>query len=549
MIHVSQYPAGTRFAAGLGVATALPDMDFETYSEAGFLWDEEVRKWKAPPGASKGSKGLGVVGVANYAQHPTTEVLSLSYNLKRGEGTKRWRPGMPLPYDLIEHVRTLQLIEAHNSGFEWWIWNSVCVPRYGWPPLYIGTLRCSMAKARANGLPGKLAAASDVLNLSIKKDAAGEALLKLLSVPQNPTKANGGVKRITQDMMPEKWEALYNYNDTDIAAESELSAWCPDLEGEELQFWITDQVINRRGVHVDKPSLLACVSIVEQCLARFDAELCALTGGAVERASQLERLKGWLVQWGVYMGDGRGTMDDDAITAKLATLQPHPPGQYYPPRRALELRQLVGSASVKKVFAMRNQISIWDRLHDLFNYWGARTGRPTGEGPQPTNLPKAGPPVYRCGCGKFHGTHATNCPWCGMPVAKRKKAEWSAEAVEDCLTVIRTGSLETVQHYFGDAMLAVSGCLRGLFCAAPGHDLVASDFSAIESVVTACLAGEDWRVDMFHTHGKNYEMAAAQISGVPFAEFMAHAGYDVTKPEWWNIKPEPGHSHHPLRQT
>jgi hypothetical protein len=97
-------------------------------------------------------------------------------------------------------------------------------------------------------------------------------------------------------------------------------------------------------------------------------------------------------------------MDEEAIEAKLATLPPHPPGKHYPPRRALELRQLAGSASVKKVFAMANQISSRDRLHDLFNYHGARTGRPTGEGPQPTNLPKAGPPVYRCKGGRHAGT-------------------------------------------------------------------------------------------------------------------------------------------------
>lgn len=547
MTHVSEYPAGTRFAAGLGVSTVLPDLDFETYSAAGYVWLPDTKKWTGPPGAPKNGKGLGVVGVAVYAEHPSTEILSLSYNLKDGRGVRRWRPGMALPYDLIEHVRAHGLLEAWNSGFEWWIWNLVAVPRHGFPPLNIWQLRCAMAKARANGYPGKLAAAGSVMGLQIQKDAGGDALLKLFSMPQTPTKANGGRTRIRPEDDPEKAEKLYSYNDTDIATEAEASAHCPDLEGEELDFWLADQLINRRGVHIDAESLRACAAIVSQCLERFDAELCALTGGQVERASQLERLKGWLSGQGVYMADGPGAMDDDAITARLAKLPPHPPGAYYPARRALELRQLVGSASVKKVFAMNNQLSSWNRLHDLFNYHGARTGRPTGEGPQPTNLPKAGPPVYKCVCGKYHGTHAKICPWCSMPVAPRKRAEWTAEAVEDCLSVIRTKSLEAVQWFYGDAMLAVSGCLRGLYTAAPGYDLIASDFSAIESVVTAALAGEDWRMDMFHTHGKNYEMAAAQISGIPFAEVMAHAGYDVNAPEWWT-KPATG-PHHPTRQT
>jgi hypothetical protein len=53
------------------------------------------------------------------------------------------------------------------------------------------------------------------------------------------------------------------------------------------------------------------------------------------------------------------------------------------------------------------------RLHDLFTFNGARTGRPTGNGPQPTNLPSGGPEVVQCAaCGHFHGTHTAACPWC-----------------------------------------------------------------------------------------------------------------------------------------
>jgi DNA polymerase len=69
---------------------------------------------------------------------------------------------------------------------------------------------------------------------------------------------------------------------------------------------------------------------------------------------------------------------------------------------------------------------------------------------------------------------------------------------------------------------AVGGCLRGLFTAAPGHDLICSDFSAIEAVVIAELAGEAWRQEVFRTHGKIYEMSASKITGIPFEEIMAY---------------------------
>jgi DNA polymerase len=88
-----------------------------------------------------------------------------------------------------------------------------------------------------------------------------------------------------------------------------------------------------------------------------------------------------------------------------------------------------------------------------------------------------------------------------------------SEKVTEVLDVIARRDLTTVEAAYGDAIAAVSGCLRGLFCAAPGHDLICSDFSAIEAVVLAELAGETWRQDVFRTHGKIYETSASKLTG------------------------------------
>lgn len=554
-LHVSQYPAGTQFPAGLGRSTVLPDLDYETFSEAGYFFDEAKNKWHGPPNAAGAKKGLTVVGAANYATHPSTEVLKLAYNLKDGTGHKRWQPGMPPPYDLIEHVRAGHLVEAWNSSFEWWIWNYVCVPKYGWPPLSYLQMRCAQAKARAHCFPGKLELAGSVMDLQVQKDKRGSDLLKKYSVPRQPTAGDPSRRWALLPGTPDD-KAMTEYNDTDIVTEAEASYRCPDLEGEELDFWLADQLINRRGVAVDIGPLHDCAAIVRSCIDTFNAELAQLTGGIVTEASKLPALKAWLSTRGIHMGDGKGAMDEEAIEGAIKKIDAWlvlAPGEpmAHEARRALELRQLVGSASVKKVFAMINTLSPWGRLHDLFNYHGARTGRPTGEGPQPTNLPKAGPRVFRCLCGRHHGGHCQSCPWCGLVVPTgRKPAEWGPEAVEDALTVIKTRNLDTVRAVFGDALLTVSGCLRGLFVAAEGKDLVCSDFSSIEGVVTAALAGEEWRMEMFATHGKAYELSVSKITGTPFAEIMAHAGYDTSLPEWWKDENRKHKGpHHPQRQT
>lgn len=526
---------GTRLVAGLGHSTVLASMDCETYSEAGFEWSEERQRWVQPAGASGTAKGLPLVGAAVYAQHPSTELLTLSYNLKDGTGKHRWRPGLPLPSDLFAYLAAGGLIEAWNAPFEGWIWNEVCTRRYGFPELPLHQLRCVMAKARAWGLPGSLENAARVLGVPIQKDADGKRLLDKFSVPRNPTKSDPR-RRIRPEDDPADAERLYGYCDTDVDAEDEVAARVPDLEGEELEFWLADQAINHRGAHIDLAGVENCCALVDAALERYNAELRTLTGGVVERASEVQKLTGWLGAHGVHMA----SMDEDAVTEALKDVWMPAPAL-----RALQIRQAVGSASVKKVYSMRLKCARGGRIHDLFSYHAARTGRPTGNNPQPTNMPKAGPDVVRCGhdgrtkhaagCGRYHGAHLSACPWCGVMGPPGRKAEWCVEAAEDALEVISWRSLSLLEHYFGDAMLAVSGSLRGLFDATPGRHLVSSDFTAIEAVVTAALAGESWRMEVFRAGTDIYLESISRSTGTPVADMLAHRATTGT--------------HHPLRQT
>jgi DNA polymerase len=72
--------------------------------------------------------------------------------------------------------------------------------------------------------------------------------------------------------------------------------------------------------------------------------------------------------------------------------------------------------------------------------------------------------------------------------------------------------------FYGPSMDAVSDCIRGMLIAAKGNELVACDFSAIEARVLAWLAGQESVLEIFRTHGKIYEHAAASIYRVPIDE-------------------------------
>ena len=529
----------------------MPTMDFELYSEAGFVWvppgvraDKKHGYWTCLPNAPQGKKGISVVGASVYTEHPSTEILTLSYDLCDGRGLRRWRPGLPLPYDLFAHLAAGRPIEAHKAMFERLVWENVAVPKYGFPPLNPYLLRCSMATARVNNLPGALSNLGEVLKVPVRKDADGRRLINKFSIPRNPTNTDQRT-RIRPEDDPADAENLYSYCDTDVQTEQECAVAMEPMSADELEFWLIDQEINHRGLGVDRQGVRDCIAVLEEALAQYGQECVTITGGL--QPGQLAEIRGWLAAQGVHLPD----MQADTIEKALASAFGRPPTDgrpFVPPmpaaaRRVLEIRSLIGSASVKKLYAMEYQCSRDDRLRDLIVHHGARTGRPTGEGPQPLNLPKAGPKLVTCGaCERPYRTSADACPWCGAPYAARRMKDgkyvspaWQPEMVPHVLEIMSARSLALVEWFFGDALLAIQGCVRGLFQAAPGMELIASDYSAIEAVVIAMLAGERWRIEAFERNDPIYLVGASKITGRSLQFYL----------DWFVEHNE----HHPDRQT
>jgi DNA polymerase bacteriophage-type len=506
-----------QYSVGCGVTTVLPDMDFETYSEAGFIWTGT--RWVSSAGKGK-QGGIGVVGAWAYSEHPSTEVICLWYDLKEGRGRRCWKPGDAPPEDLFAHLRD-GLIEAHNSFFEYAIWTNVCVTKYGWPPLVLEQTRDSAAKCGAFSLPRKLETAAQVMG-TVAKDKAGHAVMLKLSKPRTPTKNNPS-RRWTPENAPADFAKLYAYGEQDIVAEADLSLHLPDLSPYELELWKLDQRINARGIQIDVELATAAALLINKATLKYTLELVGLTNGAVKAGTEVEAIRGWLAGAGYLVDDMAG----ETLEARLK--DPNLPPSV---RRVIELRLMLGSAAVKKVDAMLNRASRDGRIRDMFMYCGAaRTGRWGGAGVQPHNMPKDGPKVGRCSTCNGVSPLGAQCLHCGA--AGGAPTDWGVDGVEAIIPYILHGDIELLERVWGNPFLAVSGCLRSMFVAAEGHDLICVDFSAIEAVVLAALAGEEWRLEVFRTHGKIYEASAAAITGTPFEEFIRH-------------KEETG-QHHPFR--
>lgn len=473
--------SGDLIIAGHGVSTVIADFDWETYSEAGYRWDSSLQKWKSLPGLAEQNRGLGAVGVYNYVTHSSFEVLSLAYDLKDGAGPRWWRPGMPDPADLLEHIRQGQPIEAHNFGFEWAVWMLYCVPKFGWPPLLAHAERCSQAKARAWSLPARLANVGPALKLpaELQKDSGGSRLIQKLTVPRNPTKNNADL-RWYPHTAPEDFAEFYRYNVQDVVAESAVSQRIPDLCPRELEIWRCDQAINRRGMQIDIKAVNDSINIVEQATDKYSARLREITAHRVQRHTEVAQTLEWMHGQGVHLDN----LDEETVAEALD--REYPPGI----KEVLRIRQVLSFGSVKKLYAMRAQTCADGRLRDQYAYHGAHTALWNGQGVQVSNLYTPG---------------------------EEFKTPANVEAALGC---IASGSLEYVEGVYGDALETVANCLRSMIIAGPGKQLISSDFSAIQAVVTSCLAGEQWRIDVFRTHGKIYEAMASLITGKPLQFYL-----------------------------
>lgn len=504
---VQELPRGTQLIAGRGISTVLPDMDFETYSEAGQVFRDG--KWRALPYVSQNKKGLGVVGMQVYAEHDSTEVLSFQYDLKDGRGRRFWKPDMPNPQDLFDYLAGGGLIEAHNAGFEERIWTHVCVPKYGWPPLPVRQLRCSMAKARAHCMPAALDPLAKALKLTELKDGEGKRLLNKFSVPRNPTKKDPRL-RIRPEEDLEDAEKLYQYNGQDIVVEAAASARLPDLIEEELEYWFVDQECNRSGVQIDMDAVRAALRLLEVQYTRAEAMMLDITNGEVETFTQVQRLADWVRGEGVPVE----SLDQEALDKWLSSdvLPDHV-------RKALELRQQFGSAAVKKLYAMVLMTNKDGKAMDLFVYHGARTGRDAGRGLQPQNMPNSGVDVYHCDCGAyFRDPH--RCPYCGLDRGlSAPMIEWDNDVSDFAIERILDG---TIGLYFYNMPEVLSGCLRGLIMADEGHQFIGTDYSAIEAVVAACLSRCQWRIDTFKNKEDIYLKSVSLITGRPYSEYVEH---------------------------
>ena len=376
--------------------------------------------------------------------------------------------GEQIPRELIRDLLDPQVIKhAYNAPFEWY-----CLSKFFYTP--IEQWCCTMLHGLYCGYTAGLAATAIALGLpdDKKKMGIGSALIKTFCVPTKPTAKNGQRTRTHPHHEPEKWQLFKNYCVQDVVTEMEVEKRLSSfpVPEQEQNLWVLDQKINAYGVSVDQDLIYGALHCDEIITAELMTEAVTLSG--LNNPKSVKQLSEWLTkETGEEITDlTKGNVKELIKTVDSETA-----------KRMLEIRQEISKTSTKKYVAMREVVGEDGRVRGLLQFYGAnRTGRWAGRLVQVQNLPRNYLETL---------SHARDC-------VKAKK-------------------IDALKLIYGNIPDTLSQLIRTAFVPSPGCLFVVSDFSAIEARVIAWLAGEQWRLDVFATHGKIYEASASQMFGVP----------------------------------
>ncbi len=417
-------------------------------------------KYLVPDFETVSCADLKEVGAWRYAEDVTTEVICLRWSWSDREDVGEWLPGQPPPLDLFKGIEDGYILTPHNAGFEKAIWRKIMVPVYGWPDVPNSKWDDSMARCANLCLPQDLDMATRILRLPAQKDTTASKLVIGLSKPDR----KGKFPTITPAILAQ----ASAYCADDCRAQKGLRERVGTLSAPERQVWLLDQRINERGFLLDLGLVDKMQAVVDGATEPLLKEFHNITGG-IPLGSV--KLRDWCADNGLAIpnlqketvarllgGSIDGEEDDQEEDDTITEI----PGRV---RRALQIKQLIGSSAIKKLSRAKAVVNADGRARGQLQYHGASPGLWAGRLLQPHNFPR--------------GT---------ITAIKKEKPE---DFVDRKVDALMTGDYKYVEQMVGPAVETVVSSLRHIIIPSPGRELVVGDFAGIQARIALAAAGQD----------------------------------------------------------
>ena len=422
-------------------------------------------------------------GVYPYAESDSFQILLFAYAFDDGPiRIVDLAQGEIIPYFVVESLfDPADIKTAYNANFE-----RTCLAKHFGQTMPADQWQCTMVQALTLGLPMSLADVGKALKLpqDKQKSSTGTALIRFFCVPQKRRKDVSpylfddpylaSYRNYPQDS-PTKWEEFKAYCIQDVETERTIRTALEKypISQTEHQIWCLDQYINDLGVEVDIQLVQQAITCASKHQEQLEEEAIKLTG--LDNPKSVAQVKQWLKD---AEGIDVKSLNKESVPGLLKQAESDTV------KRVLEIRQELAKTSIKKYEAMERSRCKDNRIRGLFQFYGAnRSGRWAGRLVQVQNLPQ---------------NHL--------------------EDLDLARELLKSGDHETFAMLFGNVPGTLSELLRTALVAGEGNIFRVSDFSAIEARIIAWLAGEEWRMKVFRTHGKIYEASASQMFKVPIEQ-------------------------------
>ena len=432
------------------------------------------------------SGGSGV-GAYKYAEHPEAAVALTAYALDDGPVRVLGEPGDD-PNEWSEYAELFEMLRdpgylkiAHNAAFDRVQLSAYVCGRGTGRFLHPAQWADTMHIAALSGLPRGLDALAAALGVE-GKDSAGPALIRRFAVPQRATKKRAA-GRIYGFQEPEKWAEYEHYCAQDVetlrdvwhALEADPYA-VTTLEGVERDVEVASELINDRGLPVDRSLVTDAMAAERRARAALYGQLQEITG--LENPASTPQLSWWLKGSCARLADL-----PDVRRGTLEALLEDPEGLPGNVVKAVRLRVDLARTSGRKLHVLDRATGAHDRIRGCFWYAGAHTGRWAGRLAQPQNLPREQLPA--------------------------------GESVESVQAAIRRG--EPVPQ------TTVAALVRPSFGQPSSTSILVCDYSSIEAIVLAWLAREQWVIEAYRDQRDLYVETASRMS--------ASVGHEMSRQE------------------